>query len=92
MTTKQAPTKTAPLSEPIEIRLAYTDGYQYHLCAWRTEQGLVDHSLSLNGHGTPHALGNLQSPRPFPGKAVAGWQAEVLDFARGGLYKVVEVR
>lgn len=83
---------TAKPSEPIEVRLAYTDGMEYHLVAWRTEQGLVGSSLSLSGHGIPHSLSSLQSERPFPGKAVQGWQAEVVEFARGGLYRVVEVR
>lgn len=78
---------------PIEIRIDQrSSNGLYHLTAWRTPQGTVGHSLTMNGQGTPHSLSNLQSKRPFPGKAVPGWQAEVLAFAEGALGTVVEVR
>lgn len=85
--TKQATTSAAP----IEIRIQMSRQV-LHLVAYRTDNGLVGYSLTVNGHGIPNSLSTLQSKAAFPGKATDGWQAEVLAFANAGLGTVIEVR
>lgn len=88
--TKQA--KSMPVDEAVEIRIWMVGQRLYVLTAYRTPQGTVGYSFARNGHGTPESLAILQSKAPFPGKAVSGWQAEVVAFAAAGLGTIAEVR
>lgn len=86
-------TTSTAVDEPIEIRLARPrNDAPYTLIAWRNLNGTVGYGLTVAGSGTSHALSNLQSKGVFPGKAVAGWQAEVLEFAQASIYEVVLAR
>lgn len=83
-----------PVGEAVEVRLAATRGPAYVLTAWRTDHGTVAWMLTDGRGGTPHALSTLQPAKgvTMPGKAVAGWQAEVVAFCAAALYPIVEVR
>lgn len=81
-----------PLDEPIEIRMERGGNRRpYVLTAWN-QNGCVNYSLTVAGHGTPESLANLQSTGIFPGKAVLGWQDEVVAFVNAGLHKATMVR
>lgn len=83
-----------PVVEPVEIRLEAFDGaVPYVLVASRNpERGTIGASMSQNGVGVAISLANLQMSLPFPGKAVHGWQIEVVEAVASGLYKILEVR
>lgn len=96
MTTKTIPehayTELTPVSEPVEIRLnSRSTGMIKVLTAWRTAKGTVDYSLTRGGTH-PEALSNLQSRAVFPGKAVKGWQMEVIAFAAASIGEIAEIR
>lgn len=98
MTTKTIPEhvydKATPLSEAIEIHIKRrgTTGVLV-LTAWRTGSGTVGVSLTHNGAGTNKSTADLQSIVPFPGKARAGWQTDVIAFAAGAAFgEIVEIR
>lgn len=81
--------------EAVEVVIQWADSARngnYHLTAYRTPQGTVGHHLSRRGSGQTYALSNLQSDAPFPGKAVPGWQHDVVEFAADGLGTIVEVK
>jgi hypothetical protein len=102
MTTKTIPehhySVDTPVGEPVEIRLVRRStpgGVAYDvrvLTAWRTGHGTIAGSLTKSGVGIPESLSNLQSKVPFPGKAIAGWQAEVIAFAAAGHGEITEIR
>jgi hypothetical protein len=84
-----------PVDEPVEIRVCSRrdpDVAKYVLSAWRNEHGTVGSSLTDANGSTPQHLSNLQMKQPYPRKAVAGWQAELIDAVASGLYPILEVR
>lgn len=85
-------TATTPTDTPVEIRISYRSGKVEVLSAWRTDAGTVGYSLTPASGSTPLALSNLQAKGTYPRKAVPGWQAEVVAYAKTGLGTVSEVR
>ena len=92
---KASYTTMTPISEPIEVRfVSPNEQYTYVLTAWVDEHGVVRQNIVRNGRDR-EALSNLAGRMPtvdLPGKAVPGWQAEVLAFAKATGYRVTEVR
>lgn len=80
------------VTEPVEITLTKRNGDKLILLGVRTEEGLVRCSLTNASGGTAQSLSNLQSKGTYPRKAVKGWQAELVEFARAGLYTITQVR
>lgn len=92
------PTAT-PVSEAVEIRfITYTGGKERNLTAYYHEKtGTVGYNLTGRNDSTSNALTNLnvKDAPTFPRKALAGWQKEVIAFAKGVLGtggKIIEIR
>jgi len=91
-----------PIDEPIEIRLISPMGrsrvpglpteVDTILTAFVLPTGLIQTALRPATGSTPLSLSNLQAQAPIPGKAVKGWQAEMVDAIATSLYRIVEVR
>lgn len=91
-------TPTTPVGEPVEIRLdrtpraAVAHERQPYVLTAANHDGLISYNLSLAGDGFPHAMSNLQCKGTWPRKAIAGWQAEVVETAGTGIYRIAEIR
>lgn len=86
--------ETTPVMAPIEIRL-HGNMNDYVLTAWVTDHGTVAHSLTLAHGGPPNAIKNIMDTRTgvtYPRKAVPGWQAEMVAYAKAGVYEITEIR
>lgn len=101
MTTTTIPahnyTTGTPVGEPVEVRIVQRDSAgnvwrEQVLTAWRTGHGTIAASLTKSGSGLPELLAKLGSKVAFPGKAVPGWQAEVVAFAAAGHGEITEIR
>ena len=72
--------------EALEIRLwrprlDHGNG-PFVLAASVGQSGMIRTSLSRNGTGVSQALSNLNNGTPFPQKAAAGWQVEVIAWVQ----------
>jgi hypothetical protein len=84
------------IRETLEVRLGSpgtrSESGVYVYCGVVLDNGAIHHMLSPLGIGVSCSLSNLQIKKPVPQKAVKGWQAEMVDVLRTGIYRVEEVR
>lgn len=77
--------------ETVEIRMTDPLGNVRVYLGSVNNRDVIGHTL-MSGNSTPQSMGNAQSKRVAPSKAVSGWQREVIEFFEDSVYTVVEVR
>lgn len=65
---------------------------KYLFTLWVNDYGVICHSLDNGRGGVSQALSNLQLEKMIPKKAVIGWQSEVIEAVKSGLYRIESIR
>ena len=81
-----------PLTQPLAIHLSDRSGDErYILTAVAADSGALRINMTVKGHGTSHALSNLQSRAVCPTVVRPGWQEDLITFAAAGIYHLRNV-